>query len=527
MSKNYFPFLNDFQLLLPQRKLKDILQSNKHNTIFSDLVSTHHDRDIDDAVFSSFQLDRNVTLYSNTTVELFDFVKKFANSDILRCISLYLDISEIVNFSSVNKITLNKMTISDMKVQLKIKDLISFISFYINRKQSSVGILSNKLLICGYGEKIDKEMCNIISNYFSSLFKSEFNICLFSFSFDASVNEGIICSYFKSFESSMGKMLRSLSLEGSALGSQGIMLLNDLIQQDHLPSLNDLNLARNNATTTAITRMLNLLSYSNNKNDHYHHNHCPELHTLNISTNNCQDVVMMFLEQSTMKHPKLKHLIASNNHLDLQHEHISTLMNRNKLEFHVYETIDLSYNPLGDDRFRKLLMNCYPMKLLQNPKTRTLFQLKYCNLQNTEMGNNSSCYLANIIQQGCLSLLEVLLLGMNEIGHFGLEALLEAISRKTVPFFRHFSICLNNLGNEGASVLASRVTMSCLSMLQVLEVSDIGAGPEAVHRLARAIAVTGRMPNLKKLSIFGLQPFADKLASGLLDASFLRRVAVS
>jgi hypothetical protein len=63
--------------------------------------------------------------------------------------------------------------------------------------------------------------------------------------------------------------------------------------------------------------------------------------------------------------------------------------------------------------------------------------------------------------------------------------------------------------------------------LQELDISDLGASPESILLFLRNFISYGDSAQLKRLVIFGRQPFAGKNVRGYCTPEFLRRVKVS
>jgi hypothetical protein len=72
------------------------------------------------------------------------------------------------------------------------------------------------------------------------------------------------------------------------------------------------------------------------------------------------------------------------------------------------------------------------------------------------------------------------------------------------------------------------LSLSLMPILcQELDISDLGASPETIVLFLRNFISYGNSAQLKKLVIFGRQPFAGKHVRGYCTPEFLRKVKVS
>lgn len=224
--------------------------------------------------------------------------------------------------------------------------------------------------------------------------------------------------------------------------------------------------------------------------------------------------------------PTFSTLEICQNKLDLLDSEVAPTLIRGIISMRYIVALDLSFNPLGDVGMVKFLKAVCPLRRQISPVALSLERLI---LQATEIGNGAMQYLSSMFKQMKLTRLKTLSLGMNDIGAIGVESLLEAIvtEPQSAPELRSLMLPLNNIGNEGMMMFVSGVIKGGFEQIEVLDLTDVGANGDAINRLARTIATFGRLSNLKRLMIFGVQPFPGKNARSILPKEFLSRVQVS
>lgn len=238
--------------------------------------------------------------------------------------------------------------------------------------------------------------------------------------------------------------------------------------------------------------------------------------------------------------PKLIRYYCGNNALALEDDDIKLWLCTHSIALSQFQTIDMSFNPLEDMSAALFLekgmisaMMAQMISRFEEDKINTIIShhglrcaLEILDLQGTAIGNKCALCMATLAGAGLWPRLKVLSLGANQLTKVGVEVLLEATRDSTV--LKSFSIPLNDISNDGICMLTSAILRGHCDALQEINVSDCGACLDSVNLLARAIQERAPcMKPLRRLTIFGQQPFPGRAARQSFSKEFLSRVKVA
>ena len=435
----------------------------------------------------------------------------------------------------------NVLQQKEMTASLSMRD---FFAFYRNsakgKRLQNFGLLRDKMLVVAqdndYAKNEDVEIYVDIFTNFSGGFRLK--------SFQVSINTIVGDMEIECFMSSLKNPkisihLEELNLSNSTLGSDGLSLLADLIKDDLLPNLLSLDISHNSASDSPIQKLRICLCQG----------HCNQLYKLNISGNSIGAAILDFVYSPFVgKLSPISVFDASNNTLDLLDLNVLPILSRGKLSFHHLRKLDLSYNPLGDTGFLRLLRIVWPfrksnplnspkpdsnspslkmnnadspgtigtMDELRSPSNISMTSSKWdltmyddipleeLHLNHTVIGDGSLVHICNLIQDKRMGLLTTLSISGNEISGTGLKALLEAL--KSAESLTRLYLSLNNFSNEGLIYFIQAAIARDLDQLEILDISDIGASSDSISQFIRILSsldpTTGTL-HMTNLMIYG------------------------
>lgn len=330
--------------------------------------------------------------------------------------------------------------------------------------------------------------------------------------------------------------LEDLNLCNSTLGSDGLSLLADLIKENLLPNLLNLDISHNSLADNVIQKLRICLSQG----------HCNQLYKLNLSGNNiCGAICDFFYSPFVGKLSPISIFDASNNTLDLLDLTVLPIFPRGKLSFFHLKKLDLSYNPLGDTGFVRLLKIAWPLKKtnpLNSPKpdtnssvvngvdspTGTIrsmddlrspsntsskwdltmyddIPLESLHLNHTVIGDASMLHICNLIQEKRLGSLVTLSMKGNEISAATVKVLLMDVL-KFAESLTQLYLSLNNFSNDGMIFFTQAAVARFLDQLLILDIADVGANSDSISQFLRVLSTldptTGNL-RMTNLSIYG------------------------
>jgi hypothetical protein len=125
---------------------------------------------------------------------------------------------------------------------------------------------------------------------------------------------------------------------------------------------------------------------------------------------------------------------------------------------------------------------------------------------------------------GALPLLEMMFLGVNEIGDDGVKSLADALGKGALPALKELSLRSNQIANPGMISFAEAISKGASPALARLWLQDNQIGDAGLSALAEAMG-KGGLPALDQLSLShnqigdtGLAAFASVISSGALPA---------
>lgn len=397
-----------------------------------------------------------------------------------------------------------------------------------------LGVLTNCNLVVEGNCRVSVDDMAPLEAFFNGATRDLCSLERFSVAVDASVNDLSIQQLLQCFKKPVALRLRHLSLENCMIGKDGVERLCEIMKRRSLPVLELLNMSRNNAQYRGIHKLGATVST----------NCCPHLATLIISSNAARAAVVDFFDSVfATKTPFLTTLEATNNELDLLDPDVIAIVNRGLLTWRNFLSLDLSFNPLGDNAFMKLLRQVWPISSSaekSQPSSQPIMVrtgqssaqppiiLESLSLQSVELGINSLSYLCRVMMERDWSALSHLFVGANTIDLAAAKLLLEPMTSHRVKL-RSLSLPLNLIQPEGVILFQNAATLGALDSLEILDLSDVGGNSDAIAILARALLLRWTMGtlNLRKLKIFGISPVAGRSARVLFGKAFLDKINVS
>jgi len=332
--------------------------------------------------------------------------------------------------------------------------------------------------------------------------------------------------------SPLGAHLLKLSLEGSGLGFTGISLLLDKIRQSPLSALETLNISRNFAESQGISKLVKLLR-----------DQClPSLCNLYIAGNSGMSAIMLFFENVfAIEVPHLTRIDVSNNNVDLTTDFdILAMMAKENMTISHLHNVNLSFNPLGDAGFKKLLQiflrpgNTFRMIEQGDMYVRedcdsfplVALNVENCDLSTASMGSLGDCFLT-----GKFWHLEELAIGLNHLSRICLAPLYESMREGKLSALRVLKMNLIDIGNEGVHELICNLNEGIFDALETLDISDTGSSSDSIFQFASNFSIRStRNPNamrMKQLALFGMQTLLRTRIKTLFRPELLRKVKIS
>jgi len=378
--------------------------------------------------------------------------------------------------------------------------------------------------------------------------KGGFTLTSLDLCFSEYIEEPKVFSFLNALQTPLAQSIETLNFEGCNLGPNGISTLQEVIKKGALPNLLELNLDRNGGGELGVKKIRLAIMQG----------HCPRLRSLNVGWNGATNSVLDFFDTVIAKKIEfLKHLSACTNNIDLSDSTIAPTIVRGLITFRNLLSLDLSFNPLGDSEWVKVMKAAWPLTTKEEKdflfveavgatkeaikvKPEKVFDqqqqqhqhyedipLKRLVLNQTQIGDRSAAYLAALINMGRLKCLRHLSVGENELLQKGAEFILRALPNSSL---RVIEMQLNGLGNEGVILFVNGAISGLLKDLEYLDVSDIGANSEHCNQLVRTIATLDeitKMKRLKNLRVYGTSPFCSSEVRCILPHSFKEKVEVS
>ena len=460
------------------------------------------------------------------------------NNKILNDIYTYLPAKSMLYLAFCSKmIYSNILQLKDIDVFLKMKD---FFSFYNNgtklKRIQNFGLLRDKILhVVQDNDTANNDDIEIYVDIFTN-FIGGFRLKSFHVSISTNVGDMEIDCFMSSLKNpKISLNLEDLNLSNSTLGNDGLSLLADLIKDNLLPNLLTLDISHNSASDNVIQKLRISLSQG----------HCNQLYKLNISGNSVGAAILDFVYSPFVgKLSPISVYNASNNTLDLLDLNVLPILSRGKLSFYHLRVLDLSYNPLGDTGFLRMLRIVWPYKKtnpfnspkpdnnspkginpdspgsaideLRSPSSNSITSSKWdlsmyddipleeLYLNHTVIGDGSMLHICNLIAENRMGLLSCLSISGNEISATAVKALLEVL--KSAESLTRLYLSLNNFSNEGMLCFIQAAIARNLDQLSILDIADIGANSDAITQFIRILTTldptTGTL-HLTKLMIYG------------------------
>ena len=352
-----------------------------------------------------------------------------------------------------------------------------------------------------------------------------FNACI-----TPEVGDIRVVEFLRSFRFPSLYSLESVNLEGSLIGPKGLKNFCSVLRGKRLPNLRLLNLSRNYAQDVGINCLYQALCTEDV---------CPLLETLMLAGNRAEQSMIDILCGSFVRsRSSLTHIDISDNNTCLSDGKSCVMLKSCTPQLNSLCTLDLSFNPLEDEGAFTLLSCAWQSGVPVNTSC-----LRHLHLVNCNIGNKTFAYLGHLLGVQQFQHLETLSLGMNngqggEAISYILNPLCpvneiqgDTLSSQTtvpVPSLRHLLVPFNNFNDEGLAVILGAALKGCFIKLETLDVSDIGASPQALNSFVHAFTSHTEYQNLRKLVVIGRHPFAKRvIRSSNIPQSFLRRVKVS
>ena len=236
-----------------------------------------------------------------------------------------------------------------------------------------------------------------------------------------------------------------------------------------------------------------------------------------------------FREETTF----LKHLYASDNLLDLYDNDAVNILTQAKLSFNHYETLDLSHNTLMDTEFVKLLRIVWPLENVKEftgkPVNKPTCVMRNLLLDSTEFGPLSMIHLSELMMHDFMPSLQSMHLGNNAINVTAVQALLTPLAEKKLTTLERLYMPLNTIYADGLILMTASQTLGVFDNLLELDIAECGCSNDAIALFVKQVVerfMLGKL-KLRRLKLFGIQPFPGKSARSLFPREFLMRVAVS
>lgn len=370
-------------------------------------------------------------------------------------------------------------------------------------------------------DTVSEEGIEPLGVFFTNVTKEMCVVDKFAVAMDESINDLTIQAFVQMFSRPSFQRLQSLSLEGCAMGVNGLTILCQQMRKLCLPVLSSLNVARNNAQYNGIYKLSSTIATAC----------CPFLQTLQISSNYARAAVFNFFDSTfATKAPFLMKLMAQDNDCDLLDPDVVNILNRGTSTWKNFLLLDLSFNPLGDTGLCKLFDQVLPLNDRVYPTNfKAKIVLESLNLQAVDMSIKSLSYLMQVFMQRDCSSLTSLSVGMNNLDLTCAGLMIEPLIHRKLPNIKALSLPLNLLEPQGVVLFANACTQGALDSLELFDISDVGGNSESILILARAIVMrwTNKQTMIKKLKVLGRTPFAGRSARVIFGQEFLKEIKVS
>jgi hypothetical protein len=387
------------------------------------------------------------------------------------------------------------------------------------------GIVTNSIVMAGFNE----EECDIdtvarLASFWNKAYPKRCTVKQLALKMDISVNEISLRTLMSSLQKPHSESLMHVSFEGSGMQLLGMKLLGDIMMQGKMPQLLSLNVSRNNGLYLGVHKIMNAISSQQ----------CPVLHTLNVSANGAGVAILEFLDRKFREETTfLKHLYASDNLLDLYDNDAVNILTQAKLSFNHYETLDLSHNTLMDTEFVKLLRIVWPLENVKEftgkPVNKPTCVMRNLLLDSTEFGPLSMIHLSELMMHDFMPSLQSMHLGNNAINVTAVQALLTPLAEKKLTTLERLYMPLNTIYADGLILMTASQTLGVFDNLLELDIAECGCSNDAIALFVKQVVerfMLGKL-KLRRLKLFGIQPFPGKSARSLFPREFLMRVAVS
>lgn len=387
------------------------------------------------------------------------------------------------------------------------------------------GIVTNSNVIAGFNEEeCDIDTMSRLASFWNKAYPKRCIMKELSLKMDISVNEISLRSFMTSLHKPHSDSLVHLSLEGSGIQLLGMKLLGDIMMQGKMPTLHSLNVSRNNGLYLGVHKIVNAVLSQQ----------CPKLHTVNVSGNGAGVAVLEFLDRKFREETAfLKHLYASDNLLDLYERDAVNVVTQAKLSFNHYQTLDLGHNTLMDAEFVKVLRIVWPLENVKEFAGKAVNK-PTCAMQNllldaTEFGPMCMIHLSELMMYDFMPSLKSMHLGNNTINVTAVQALLAPLAEKKLTTLEKLYMPLNTIYADGLMLMTASQTLGVFDDLLELDIAECGCSNDAVALFVKQLVerfMLGKL-KLRRLKLFGIQPFPGKSARTLFPREFLMRVAVS
>lgn len=474
-----------------------------------------------------FYLNQKTSIENNNNVKIINEIYSYISTKSV----IYLALCSKMLYSNV-------LQLKQFKGTLSMKEFFLFYKYGTKGKRiQNFGVLRDKMLsVTQTNDTANNEDVEIYVEIFTN-FIGGFSLRKFQISINTNVGDLEIGCFMSSLKNPKVSLhLEDLNLCNSTLGNDGLSLLADLIKENLLPNLLNLDISHNSLTDNVIQKLRLCLSQG----------HCNQLYKLNLSGNNiCAAILDFFYSPFVGKLSPISIFDASNNTLDLLDLNVLPVLSRGKLSFFHLKNLDLSYNPLGDTGFVRLLKIAWSLKKtnpLNSPKpdtnasvvngvdspTGTIrsmddlrspsntsskwdltmyddIPLESLHLNHTVIGDASMLHICNLIQEKRLGSLVTLSMKGNEISAATVKVLLMDVL-KFAESLTQLYLSLNNFSNDGIIFFTQAAVARFLDQLIILDIADVGANSDSISQFLRVLSTldptTGNL-RMTNLSIYG------------------------